>query len=97
MFNMSEHQFRLQAIIFHVEKGPFQEAFFQCVTHNFYTADWQEQLYAGLTSIFMFVIPLVILVYTYVLTFWTLHRKLKCIWRTFDGGRTSAEVARALP
>ena len=73
--NWADCQFGLQAVIFHLEKGPFQEPFFQCVTHNFYTADWQEKVYTGLTSIFMFVIPLIILVWAYLLTFWTLHRK----------------------
>ena len=66
-------------MIFHLEKGPFEEPFFKCVTHNFYTAEWQEQVYAGLSSIFMFVFPLIILVCAYLLTFRTLHRKLASI------------------
>ena len=55
--------------IFNVVKGPFIEDFFQCVTYEFYTAYWQEQLYTTFTLLFMFILPLVLLVTTYVSTF----------------------------
>jgi len=50
-----------QFFIFHVARGPFVEEFYQCVTHGFYTADWQEQMYATFTLVFTFLLPLCIL------------------------------------
>ncbi|XP_068622572.1 gonadotropin-releasing hormone receptor [Battus philenor] len=63
-----------QAIIFRVARGPFVEEFYQCVTHGFYTERWQEQIYTTLSLIFMFVIPLIILISTYVSTVRTITR-----------------------
>lgn len=62
----------LQYLIFQVVRGPFKEDFYQCVTYEFYTAKWQEQMYATFTLIFMFIIPLGILLVTYVSTFRTI-------------------------
>lgn len=67
--------FQFQYLIFRVAKGPFFEEFYQCVTHGFYTAPWQEQLYTTFTLIFMFIIPLVILTGTYLSTFRTIASK----------------------
>lgn len=64
-----------QYLIFRVAKGPFFEDFYQCVTHGFYSAPWQEQLYTTFTLIFMFIIPLVILTGTYLSTFRTIASK----------------------
>ncbi|XP_053593154.1 gonadotropin-releasing hormone receptor isoform X2 [Microplitis demolitor] len=66
-----------QLIIFHVAQGPFIEDFSQCVTHGFYTQVWQEQLYTTLSLIFMFILPLIILVATYVSTVITISRSEK--------------------
>ncbi|KAK0080609.1 hypothetical protein PV325_013657 [Microctonus aethiopoides] len=55
-------------IIFRVARGPFTEEFMQCVTYGFYTEAWQEQLYTTLTLIFMFILPLIALIITYVST-----------------------------
>ncbi|OXA59754.1 gonadotropin-releasing hormone receptor isoform X3 [Folsomia candida] len=63
-----------QMVIFHVKQGPFVEDFFQCVTYGFYTAPWQEHLYTVFTLICGFLLPLFILVTTYILTVVTLHR-----------------------
>ncbi|XP_053985392.1 gonadotropin-releasing hormone receptor isoform X1 [Hylaeus volcanicus] len=63
-----------QMCIFHVAEGPFIEKFNQCVTHGFYTEPWQEQLYVSLSLIFMFLLPLVILIATYVSTVLTISR-----------------------
>ncbi|XP_049766147.1 gonadotropin-releasing hormone receptor-like [Schistocerca cancellata] len=60
--------------IFHVERGPFCELFLQCVTYGFYTEPWQEQLYAAFSLMCMFVLPLAILIGTYVSTFITISR-----------------------
>lgn len=64
-----------QAIVFRVAEGPFVEEFYQCVTHGFYTERWQEQAYTTLSLIFMFVMPLLILVSTYVSTVRTIASK----------------------
>uniref|UniRef100_A0A1A9WEC4 G-protein coupled receptors family 1 profile domain-containing protein n=1 Tax=Glossina brevipalpis TaxID=37001 RepID=A0A1A9WEC4_9MUSC len=50
-----------QFFIFHTARGPFIEEFYQCVTHGFYTAAWQEQFYTSFTLIFTFLLPLSIL------------------------------------
>uniref|UniRef100_A0A8D8T8A3 Gonadotropin-releasing hormone receptor n=2 Tax=Cacopsylla melanoneura TaxID=428564 RepID=A0A8D8T8A3_9HEMI len=63
-----------QMVIFHLEKGPFIEDFYQCVTYGFYTEPWQEQLYSCFSLFFMFICPLLILVTTYVSTFLTISR-----------------------
>ncbi|EFN69256.1 Gonadotropin-releasing hormone II receptor [Camponotus floridanus] len=63
--------------IFHVAQGPFIEEFPQCVTHGFYTEPWQEQLYASFSLFFMFLLPLVILITTYVSTVITISRSQK--------------------
>ncbi|CAL8111183.1 unnamed protein product [Orchesella dallaii] len=64
-----------QIFVFHVDVGPFVEEFYQCVTYGTYTAEWQEHLYATFTILFMFIIPLIILASTYLLTVCTLQRK----------------------
>nr|UPI11554.1 gonadotropin-releasing hormone receptor [Mythimna separata] len=66
-----------QAVVFRVAKGPFIEEFHQCVTHGFYTQRWQEQAYTTLSLIFMFILPLVILVSTYVSTVRTIAKSEK--------------------
>lgn len=50
-------------------RGPFIEDFYQCVTHGFYTAKWQEQFYTTFTMIFTFLLPLSILFITCISTF----------------------------
>ncbi|XP_015175953.1 PREDICTED: gonadotropin-releasing hormone receptor [Polistes dominula] len=63
-----------QIVIFHVARGPFVEEFIQCVTHGFYTEPWQEKLYVMLSIFFMFLLPLTILITTYVSTIIALSR-----------------------
>ncbi|XP_011870150.1 PREDICTED: gonadotropin-releasing hormone receptor [Vollenhovia emeryi] len=63
-----------QIAVFHVSQGPFIEVFTQCVTHGFYTEPWQEQLYASFSLFFMFLLPLAILITTYVSTVITISR-----------------------
>ncbi|EFN84515.1 Gonadotropin-releasing hormone II receptor [Harpegnathos saltator] len=74
-----------QIAIFHVAQGPFVEVFTQCVTHGFYTEAWQEQLYASFSLFFMFLLPLAILITTYVSTVITLSRSQ----RMFKGELTN--------
>ncbi|XP_045450305.1 gonadotropin-releasing hormone receptor-like [Melitaea cinxia] len=66
-----------QAVVFRVVKGPFVEEFYQCVTHGFYTERWQEQAYTTLSLILMFIIPLLILISTYVSTVRTIAKSKK--------------------
>ncbi|CAH2087387.1 unnamed protein product [Euphydryas editha] len=66
-----------QTVIFRVAKGPFVEEFYQCVTHGFYTEKWQEQAYTTLSLILMFIIPLIILISTYVSTVRTIAKSKK--------------------
>ncbi|XP_055605204.1 cardioacceleratory peptide receptor [Uranotaenia lowii] len=66
-----------QWIIFRVAKGPFLEDYYQCVTHGFYDFRWQEQLYTTFTLIFMFIIPLLILIGSYLSTFRTISSSEK--------------------
>uniref|UniRef100_A0A182N5V6 G-protein coupled receptors family 1 profile domain-containing protein n=1 Tax=Anopheles dirus TaxID=7168 RepID=A0A182N5V6_9DIPT len=68
-------------MIFRVAKGPFVEDFYQCVTHGFYTDRWQEQLYTTFTLVFMFIIPLLILIGTYLSTFMTISTKWQTLLR----------------
>ncbi|XP_055942066.1 gonadotropin-releasing hormone receptor-like [Argiope bruennichi] len=81
-----------QMFIFSVMKGPFVEEFYQCVTYAFYTAQWQEQLYTTLTLIFMFLLPLLILITTYTATFVTIASK----WNIFRNelGTLSERIMR---
>ena len=67
--------FFFQLLIFHVVKGPFYEEFYQCVTYGFYTEPWQEQLYNTFSLVSMFILPLVILISTYVSTIITISSK----------------------
>ncbi|CAH0718325.1 unnamed protein product, partial [Brenthis ino] len=53
-----------QVVVFRLAKGPFIEDFYQCVTHGFYTERWQEQAYTTMSLVFMFILPLVILIST---------------------------------
>ncbi|CAG4935551.1 unnamed protein product [Colias eurytheme] len=66
-----------QTIVFRVAKGPFVEEFYQCVTHGFYTERWQEQAYTTLSLVFMFLLPLLILMSTYVSTVRTIAKSEK--------------------
>lgn len=68
--------------IFTVSRGPFIEEFYQCVTYGSYSAPWQEQLYTMFTLVFMFIVPLSILLLTYVNTIKTIAGEYKthCNW-----------------
>ncbi|KAL9903660.1 corazonin receptor isoform 1-T2 [Glossina fuscipes fuscipes] len=66
-----------QFFIFHTARGPFIEEFYQCVTHGFYTAAWQEQFYTTFTLIFTFILPLGTLFCTYWSTFYTISNSEK--------------------
>ncbi|XP_054286924.1 gonadotropin-releasing hormone receptor isoform X2 [Macrosteles quadrilineatus] len=66
-----------QMAIFHVVRGPFYEEFYQCVTYGFYTERWQEQLYTTFSFMCMFIVPLIILISTYVSTIITISQSDK--------------------
>ncbi|XP_023033131.1 gonadotropin-releasing hormone receptor [Drosophila willistoni] len=82
-----------QFFIFHVARGPFVEEFYQCVTHGFYTADWQEQMYATFTLVFTFLLPLCILFGTYMSTFRTISSSEKM----FQGSKLANYSTTKLP
>ncbi|XP_022229720.2 gonadotropin-releasing hormone receptor [Drosophila obscura] len=82
-----------QFFIFHVARGPFVEEFYQCVTHGFYTADWQEQMYATFTLVFTFLLPLCILFGTYMSTFRTISSSEKM----FQGSKLANYSTNKLP
>ncbi|XP_037720381.1 gonadotropin-releasing hormone receptor isoform X1 [Drosophila subpulchrella] len=82
-----------QFFIFHVARGPFVEEFYQCVTHGFYTADWQEQMYATFTLVFTFLLPLCILFGTYMSTFRTISSSEKM----FQGSKLANYTTAKLP
>ncbi|XP_001972525.3 gonadotropin-releasing hormone receptor [Drosophila erecta] len=82
-----------QFFIFHVSRGPFVEEFYQCVTHGFYTADWQEQMYATFTLVFTFLLPLCILFGTYMSTFRTISSSEKM----FQGSKLANYSTAKLP
>ncbi|XP_016934992.3 gonadotropin-releasing hormone receptor isoform X2 [Drosophila suzukii] len=82
-----------QFFIFHVARGPFVEEFYQCVTHGFYTADWQEQMYATFTLVFTFLLPLCILFGTYMSTFRTISSSEKM----FQGSKMANYTTAKLP
>ncbi|XP_050739090.1 gonadotropin-releasing hormone II receptor-like [Eriocheir sinensis] len=67
----------LQVLVFHVVRGPFVEEFYQCVTYGLYSPAWLEKLYAVFSLVCMFVLPLLILLLTYISTFITLHKSEK--------------------
>uniref|UniRef100_A0A146LNL0 Gonadotropin-releasing hormone receptor n=2 Tax=Lygus hesperus TaxID=30085 RepID=A0A146LNL0_LYGHE len=66
-----------QLVIFHESTGPFYEEFRQCVTYGFYTEPWQEQLYTTFSFVCMFMLPLAILVASYVATIVTISQSDK--------------------
>lgn len=51
--------------IFRVDKGPFVEEFYQCVTYGAFPAEWQSKVYSIITLLLLFVIPLIVLIITY--------------------------------
>ncbi|XP_078589986.1 gonadotropin-releasing hormone receptor-like [Branchiostoma floridae x Branchiostoma japonicum] len=63
-----------QAVIFHVEVHQYVPSFHQCVTYNFYSAEWQEDLYNMLVFVVMYPAPMVIMVACYVCIFVSLFR-----------------------
>ncbi|EDW41249.1 GM24664 [Drosophila sechellia] len=81
-----------QFFIFHVARGPFVEEFYQCVTHGFYTADWQEQMYATFTLVFTFLLPLCILFGTYMSTFRTISSSEKMFQGSKLGNYSTAKL-----
>ncbi|KOC71145.1 Gonadotropin-releasing hormone receptor [Habropoda laboriosa] len=78
-----------QIVIFHVAQGPFIEIFTQCVTHGFYTEPWQEQLYVSLSLFFMFLLPLAILITTYVSTVITISQSERMFKLELTSNNTS--------
>lgn len=79
-----------------MEKGPFYEEFYQCVTFGFYTEPWQEQLYTTFSLVCMFILPLLILISTYVSTIITISKSEKMFKAEVEAGgkHVASEVNR---
>ncbi|XP_064461440.1 gonadotropin-releasing hormone receptor-like isoform X2 [Ornithodoros turicata] len=82
-----------QVFIFRVQRGPFQEEFYQCVTYGFYSAQWQEQLYTTISLVLMFLLPLATLVTTYLCTFYTISVQRSFFDPAKSGGSSSGRSA----
>ncbi|XP_078677220.1 gonadotropin-releasing hormone receptor-like [Branchiostoma floridae x Branchiostoma belcheri] len=79
-----------QAVIFHVETHKHAPWFQQCVTYNFYSADWQDRLYNMLVFVVMYPAPMVIMVACYVCIFVSLFRH----WRGTDNLETGNKTGQ---
>ena len=51
--------------IFRVDKGPFVEEFWQCVTYGAFPSPSSEMVYSVVTLLLLFVIPFIVLIITY--------------------------------
>lgn len=80
-----------QVFIFRVQRGPFEEEFYQCVTYGFYSAQWQEQLYTTVSLVLMFLLPLVTLITTYICTFYTISIQRSFFVPAKDGSNRSKQ------
>nr|AHE76192.1 Corazonin receptor 1 [Ixodes scapularis] len=80
-----------QVFIFRVQRGPFEEEFYQCVTYGFYSAQWQEQLYTTVSLVLMFLLPLVTLITTYICTFYTISIQRSFFVPSKDGASGSGK------
>ncbi|XP_059147000.1 gonadotropin-releasing hormone receptor-like, partial [Physella acuta] len=66
-----------QLIVFSALQGPFKEEFYQCVTFGSYDSAWQPQMYAIVSLMLMFVLPLAVIGTAYGLIFTTISQKSK--------------------
>lgn len=64
-----------QAVIFHLENHPNVTWYEQCVTYNFFTDEVYEITYSFLGMIFMYALPLIIIVFCYASIYIELYRK----------------------
>lgn len=69
-----------QSIIFHVESHPNITHYKQCVTYNFFRNHMHEILYSFMGMIFMYALPLIIIIFCYASIYIELYKKSrKCI------------------
>lgn len=56
-----------QAIVFHLEEhpSPKMKGFYQCVTRNYFDAQWKEIVYNTSTLVIMYIIPLIFIIVCY--------------------------------
>ena len=62
--------------IFRVDKGPFMEEFWQCVTYGAISPS-SEKVYSVVTLLLLFVIPFIVLIITYSSAMERLRSKLQ--------------------
>lgn len=69
-----------QAIIFHLDYHPNITWYQQCVTYNFFQEYWQEITYSLMGMMFMYALPLIVIIFCYASIYFELLRKSKkCI------------------
>ena len=68
--------FSLQIFVFSVQRGPFEEDFYQCVDRNYPNRQYRK-MYNMFSLITQFMIPLGIMIVAYGLIFFTISRKSK--------------------
>lgn len=68
--------FFLQIFVFSVQRGPFEEDFYQCVDKNYPNRQYRK-MYNMVSLITQFMIPLGIMIVAYGLIFFTISRKSK--------------------
>lgn len=64
-----------QAVIFHVQSHPQLDSYQQCVTYNFFKEEHHIAIYTFLCTIFMYIIPLVIIIYCYASIYLEIFQK----------------------
>lgn len=73
---------QFQAFIFSSMKGPFRVEFYQCVTLQGYTEEWQEPFYSLVCIFFGFILPLITMIIAYSLIFIAITKQSKSFQRS---------------
>ncbi|GAB0095030.1 gonadotropin-releasing hormone receptor [Sergentomyia squamirostris] len=85
-----------QAYIFHVEAHPNATWYLQCVTyHSFGNSQTLEVLYSVSTVMFMYTLPLIIIIYCYASIYLEIYRKTKSTITVTFRRSSSAVLGRA--
>jgi len=65
----------IKAFIFHVESHPKITWYQQCVTYHFFKNELYETLYSIMGMLFMYALPLIIIIFTYASIYIEIFRK----------------------
>ncbi|XP_037911610.1 gonadotropin-releasing hormone receptor isoform X1 [Hermetia illucens] len=66
-----------QAIIFHLEQHPNVTWYEQCVTYNFFSNEMHYIIYSVMGMVFMYALPLIIIIFCYASIYIEIYRKSK--------------------